>query len=362
MAEARFDPKATLAQIEPLLGEAQKQAQQIQRQQKELQALTKQIGAELQSLTVRKAEREEAVRAIEVSPGARPFAEVRDAYAALSEANTRHYMMQTQLDTLRQREQWLTGQQTRLHQVVTTIDAVAKALDLASQQAPESEPEGEDPGLRSTPEELARRLVAQREEQNIWLAERLQNGPMQALSNLVLQAEVTQRLLGRDVERARGEVQDLKAVVVRALGDSRQFVAELHPPTLEEVGLRATIRRFVSDLAGRAGRRVDVHLPGQDARFSPDFEIAVFRIAQESLRFALAQTQDGPLTLTLTIDPAQIAVKVVGPAPVAAVGDDNASLALLRLYAGSIGGRFHAGVDGDGPLTLTVERPLSPNL
>ncbi|MHB1007173.1 MAG: sensor histidine kinase [Chloroflexota bacterium] len=359
MAEARFDPKATLAQVEPLLAEARKQAQQIQRQQKELQTLTKQIGAELQSLTTRKADREEAVRVFEASAGVRPPAEVREVYAALSEATSRHYMMQTQLDTLRQREQWLAGQQTSLQRVVETVETVAKALGVAAEQAPASEPRGEPANERSTPEDLARRLVAQREEQSRWLAQHLQNGPMQALSNLVLQAEVSQRLLGRDVERARTEIQNLKETVVRALGDARFFVAELHPPTLEEVGLRATIRRYVADLAGRAGRVIEINLPGQDARFAPELETAVFRITQESLHYLLRNTQHGALALTLTIDPASIAVEVLGPSLVGDENDGAATLDLIRLYAQAVGGRFHVHAAGSDSVTLGLELPLS---
>ena len=360
MTEERFDPKATLARVETLLSEVRQQAQQLQRQQKELQGLTKQIGAELQSLTLRKAEREEAVRVLEANANGHTLADMREAYAALADANSRHYMMQTQLDTLRQREQWLASQQASIQGQVAAIDSVATELNLAAQEEATLAGRSAPAGLLLAQEDLARRLVSQREEQNQRLAQDLQDGPMQFLSNLVLQSEVSQRLLSRDVERARAEVQNLKATVVRSLGEARFFMTELHPPTLEEIGLRPTIRRYVADLAARVGREIAVNLPGQDARYPSEVETAVFRVAQESLRHALRCTRSGALKLTLTLDPACVSVSVLGPGPEGEDAEGATALDLAHLYAQAVGGRFAVRDSGGDVLQFDLEIPLSP--
>jgi PAS domain S-box-containing protein len=57
----------------------------------------------------------------------------------------------------------------------------------------------------------------------------------------------------------------------------------LHPPMLDEIGLRAALAWYVDGLKQRAGLEVELNIDGALERPSRDRELAVFRIVQECL-------------------------------------------------------------------------------
>jgi len=57
----------------------------------------------------------------------------------------------------------------------------------------------------------------------------------------------------------------------------------LHPPLLDELGLPSAVEWFTQGFENRTGIRVKVDIPSNFARLTPDAEVALFRIVQESL-------------------------------------------------------------------------------
>jgi PAS domain S-box-containing protein len=57
----------------------------------------------------------------------------------------------------------------------------------------------------------------------------------------------------------------------------------LHPPLLDEAGLKSALRWYVEGFSKRSGIRVDLELPEDSSRLPREIEIVVFRIAQEGL-------------------------------------------------------------------------------
>jgi PAS domain S-box-containing protein len=57
----------------------------------------------------------------------------------------------------------------------------------------------------------------------------------------------------------------------------------LHPPLLDELGLSSAVQWFTQGFENRTGIRVDVDIAAGFARLSPDAEVTLFRVVQESL-------------------------------------------------------------------------------
>ncbi len=344
MAETQTESPDVLRAAAAAVGEAQQQIVQLQRQQRELQLLVRQIENDLLQAAARKDERAERVRVVQANPNAFSQSDVYEAYATLAEADKRHHVMQTQLDTLRQREQWLASQREQTERSLQLLGKLTEALAAHVAAQPGAPAPDSSPAQASAPADLARCTVNVREEQNRWLSQHLQDGPIQALSNLVLQAEVSQRLLDRDVQRARSELQSLKTAAARALRETRFFVFELRPLALEETGLRSTLRRYVAEVSTRSGVAVRLSLPGQDVRLPAPIEIGLFRIAQESLRAALLATPaEVEMALALAPERASLAVTHGNPCP--AAEGAAAILETLATYARALG----ASLNVEGP-------------
>ena len=115
------------------------------------------------------------------------------------------------------------------------------------------------------------------------IARDLHDGPLQALSNLVMEAEILERLLDRDPERLAADLQQFRSRVRDAVGDMRGFVVDLRPPALDERGLAALLRRLAADWQERAGAHCEVKVSGEERRLPAEVEEALFWIVAEAL-------------------------------------------------------------------------------
>jgi signal transduction histidine kinase len=92
------------------------------------------------------------------------------------------------------------------------------------------------------------------------------------------------------VEELKPSHPDLAALAEDAQNLARELDKELrttsyllHPPMLDEAGLRAALHWYVEGLEQRAGLEVQLKLPDNFERPSRDMEMAVFRAVQECL-------------------------------------------------------------------------------
>lgn len=82
--------------------------------------------------------------------------------------------------------------------------------------------------------------------------------------------------------KARDELLGMEETITRSLKELRRVVIGLRPPALDELGLTHAVRQTLDDLkADEIECRFSQE--GESVRLSPSMEIAVYRVAQESL-------------------------------------------------------------------------------
>lgn len=124
------------------------------------------------------------------------------------------------------------------------------------------------------------------------IARDLHDGPLQALSNLVLEAEVLERLIERDPQGAAAELQQFRSGVREAIADLRRVLAGMRPPSVQELGLAAALRRLAAEWEARSGAGCRLKIAGEGRELAPELEETLFWIVAEALtnvqRHALA--------------------------------------------------------------------------
>jgi two-component system sensor histidine kinase DegS len=115
------------------------------------------------------------------------------------------------------------------------------------------------------------------------IARAMHDGPAQSLTNIVLQAQILERILGRDPDGARGELRLLVSMVQSTLEATKAFIFDVRPMVLDDLGLVPTLRRAARERGRRAGVPVEFETTGQDRRLSVDLESTLFRIIDEAL-------------------------------------------------------------------------------
>jgi two-component system sensor histidine kinase UhpB len=129
-------------------------------------------------------------------------------------------------------------------------------------------------------QESGRRALQAQEGERLRVARGLHDEVGQVLTGVLLQLD---SLAAAEEPERRRDVEETKEAVRRALDEVRRIARDLRPEMLEQFGLVSALTELSRTFADQSGidvrRRFDDRLPP----LSGDAEIAVYRIAQESL-------------------------------------------------------------------------------
>ena len=117
------------------------------------------------------------------------------------------------------------------------------------------------------------------------IARDMHDGPAQSMANLVLQAEILERLISRDPQLVVNELADFKDGVRGVLDETRRLIFDLRPMTLDDLGLVPTLRKFTKDFE-MGGLTTSLRVIGEETRLPGALEPTLFRIIQEAMNNA----------------------------------------------------------------------------
>jgi two-component system sensor histidine kinase DegS len=120
----------------------------------------------------------------------------------------------------------------------------------------------------------------------------MHDGPAQSLTNIVLQAQIVDRLVARDPEQAKGEIKQLVAMVQSTLDATKSFIFDVRPMVLDDLGVVPTLRRAARERGRRAHVPVEFESFGSDRRMAMEVEGGLFRILDETLGAFLSSSPD----------------------------------------------------------------------
>ncbi|MEO7665067.1 MAG: histidine kinase [Candidatus Limnocylindrales bacterium] len=140
----------------------------------------------------------------------------------------------------------------------------------------------------AAPPAVTRIVMTAQEDLRREIARAMHDGPAQSLTNIVLQAEIVERLVAKDPSAADGELRQLVAMVQHTLEATKAFIFDVRPMVLDDLGLVPTLRRAARDRGRRAGTAVEFESLGVDQRLPVDLESGLFRIIDEALGAYLA--------------------------------------------------------------------------
>lgn len=151
--------------------------------------------------------------------------------------------------------------------------------------------------LEAERRESARRAIEAQEQERRRVALELHDEVGQTLTGVVLGLDG----LARDAPpELRPQVEKLQGVVRVGAERVREIARGLRPESLEELGLRPALIALLSMVADGAGlhveRRIDRNLPA----LSPQTELVVYRVAQESLTNVLRHAGASKVEVTLS--------------------------------------------------------------
>lgn len=253
------------------------------------------------------------VRLLEVNRDFKRYTEtdIRQAYENAERS-------QLELVVLQEHEKSLRLQRYNIEGALRTLeDTVKKAEQLVSQVGVATEI------LRGNLKELSGqldnmqqrqwlglRIIRAQEEERRRLARDMHDGPAQMLANVMLRAEICERLLETDLAKVRQELRSLKDVVRGSIKDIRKVIFDLRPMTLDDLGLVPALKRYVSDLREQCGLPIELMVNGLERRLPAATEVAGFRIVQEALNNVQKHAQASKVRVSVDFSKDAVVVAV----------------------------------------------------
>jgi len=199
-----------------------------------------------------------------------PREDIRDKYNEAMDARFRLATMRGQLEKFQSQYELMEKEQQLLSQILQNFQGV----DLI-----EEEETGGDAVGRGLPNIV--RIVEAQEEERQRLARQMHDGPAQSLTNFILQAEICQRLFNRNPERAEEELDSLKTAASVTFQKVRDFIFDLRPMMLDDLGVVPTVRRYMDSFREKNDIETEVEIVGEERRMQSHKEVMVFRSIQE---------------------------------------------------------------------------------
>jgi two-component system, NarL family, sensor histidine kinase DegS len=254
--------------------------------------------------------------------------EIKMAYDSALDAQQRLFVMHGQLEKL---------QSDRVH-----LEKYKIALGQITDSAGTANGAGQG-GAKDTLAGIEMIVNAQEAERQR-LSRQMHDGPAQAMSNFILQTEIAMRLLDVDPAQAKEELNSLKNSAMGTFQKVRNFIFELRPMMLDDLGLIPTIRKYVDAFKEQTTLDVNLNVTGTERRLEPYLEIMIFRAIQELLGNAARHSQAATVKMHIDMGSEQVRVSVddngKGFDPEAIQTSNSLGLKLIQDRTQMLGGSF----------------------
>lgn len=241
-------------------------------------------------------------------------AEVRDAYE-------KAHQLQMELTMKRQMEKQLRDRrddiERRLHGLTETID---RAEHLVSQISvvmnylmSDLKQVGEALEDAKQKQEFGLRIIEAQEEERKRVSREIHDGPAQMMANVMMRSDLIERVFREHGEQAgMGEIKNLKKMVRNALYEVRRIIYDLRPMALDDLGLVPTLKKYLQTIEEyHSDIKISFVSMGNEKRLPAKFEVALFRLVQESVQNAIkhAEAQEIKVKLELTRNSISVVIK-----------------------------------------------------
>ena len=238
--------------------------------------------------------------------------EIKRAYEKASD-------LQTQVKLLKEKENYLRAERTeleyqyrRFQDTIIKADELATKLNLAMDFLQDNlssiNEKFAENKLRG---ELGIRIISAQEEERKRIAREIHDGPAQLMANLVLRAELCEKLVESDVPTAKKELLSLKEQTRESLKDVRKIIYELRPMILDDLGLKPALTRYLDEYSKDTGIRTSLEIKETPIKWSNKvFETALYRVVQEALTNSRKHSECKEIKIDLNLGNEEIALKI----------------------------------------------------
>lgn len=140
------------------------------------------------------------------------------------------------------------------------------------------------------------------------LARELHDDTIQSLIALKQRAQLTRLALPKDTPLK--SLTELETLTEQTIDNLRRTIRALRPIYLEDLGLVAALEMLINEAGTPADMRFDFQRIGAERRLAPDIELALYRMAQETLNNIIRHSRANQASLKIEFTTQDITVLV----------------------------------------------------
>jgi signal transduction histidine kinase len=211
-------------------------------------------------------------------------------------------------------------------------------------------------------EQLATRMVQQREEERLRLSRELHDETAQVFSAVKMQLGVLRESALEENVAQFDRVLDL---VDEGIQSIRNVTHDLRPSLLDDLGLVPALKALVADFEERGGLDVSLDINGALVGLTDEMELALFRAVQEGLANVVSHAEAEDVLVRLAVGRQEVRLDVeddgLGPPDAdhleSAKRNGHMGLAGMRERIAALGGTVHLSPRDEGGTHLAIRIP-----
>ncbi|QDP41289.1 sensor histidine kinase [Radiobacillus deserti] len=160
-------------------------------------------------------------------------------------------------------------------------------------------------------QEFGLRIIEAQEEERRRLSREMHDGPAQMLANILLRSELIDRTFReRSPEEALEEIKDMRKMVRSSLYEVRRIIYDLRPMALDDLGLIPTMKKYLANMSEYNKIDIEFTTHGKERRFNSKYEVALFRLVQESVQNAIKHAEASSIQVKVEITESAVLVVI----------------------------------------------------
>ncbi|UOQ48317.1 sensor histidine kinase [Gracilibacillus caseinilyticus] len=145
------------------------------------------------------------------------------------------------------------------------------------------------------------KIIEAQEEERRRLSREMHDGPAQMLANIMLRSEIVDRTYKKgDIDSAVKEMRNVRMMIRESLYEVRRIIYDLRPMALDDLGLIPTIKKYITTLEDQHSN-IKFTYQSQDKRLDNQYEVALFRLIQESIQNAIKHANASSINVYVEI-------------------------------------------------------------
>lgn len=238
--------------------------------------------------------------------------EIRDVYEQTHELQTQLAILQKDEKILRDRRDELERRIISLDQMIERAQGLVSKVSVVLNYLNDDFKHVNDMIEEAKEkQEFGLKIIEAQEEERKKLSREIHDGPAQMLANILLRSELVDRAYRDErIEIAVKEMKDVRKMIRSSLYEVRRIIYDLRPMALDDLGLLPTIKRYIATVSEYNDIQIEFNSIGKDERLNNKYEIAFFRLLQESIQNVIKHANADLIQVNLEITNKNVAMSV----------------------------------------------------